>query len=82
MAEARDIRLRANATDEDIQAMRNTLHEHTVTAEIQARTIAELDARNLGLPQENVNHQRQIAELSDGEAFVITDALVTKAVFI
>ena len=82
MAEARDIRLRANATDEDIKAMRNVLHEHSVTAEIQARTIAELDARNLGLQQGNADHQRRIAELSDGEAFVTTDALGTKAVFI
>lgn len=48
MAEARDIRLKANATDEDVQAMRDALHEHSVTAEIQARTFAELDARNLG----------------------------------
>ena len=81
MAEARDIRLKANATDEDIQAMRNALHEHSVKAEIQARTTTELDARNLGLQQENADHQRRIAELSDGEAFVTTDALVTKAVF-
>ena len=82
MAEGRDIHLEANATGEDIQAMRNALHEHSVAAEIQARAIAELDARNLGLRQENANHQRQIAELSDGETFVTTDALVTKAVYI
>ena len=83
MAEVRDIRFKTNATGEDVQAIRNALHEHSVAAEIQARAIAELDAHNLGLREENADYQRQIAELSDGETYLVTtDALVTEAMYI
>ena len=83
MAEVRDIRFKTNATGEDVQAIRNVLLEHSVAAEIQARAIAELDAHNLGLRQENSDYQRQIAELSDGEVHLVTtDVLVTEAIYI
>ena len=80
MAEVRDIRVKTNATGEDVQAIRNALQEHSVAAEIQARTIAERDAQNINLQQENADYLRQIAELSNGEAHSVrTDALVTEA---
>ena len=83
MAEVRDIRVKANATGEDVQAIRNALNRHSVAAKIQARAIAELDAHNLGLRHENADYQRQIAEFSDGEAhFVTTDALITGTMYI
>ena len=87
MAEVRDIRLKANATGEDVQAIKNALHEHSVAAEnqahsIQARAIAERDAENLDLQQQNADYKRQITELSNGEAHLImTDTLVTEAMY-
>ncbi len=82
MAEVRDIRVKAIATGEDVQAIRNALQEHSVTAEIQARAIAERDAQNFEVRQEHANYQKQIAELSDGKAHTVrTDAFVTEAMY-
>ncbi len=76
MAEVRDIRVKTNATWEDVQAIRNALQGHSVAAEIQART-------NLGLQQEITDYRRQIAELTDGEAHLVTtNALVTETIYI
>ena len=82
MAEVREMRVKANATGEDVQAIRNTLQERSAAAEIEARAIAERDAQNFELRQEIADYQRQIAELLDGEAFSVrTDALVTEAMY-
>ena len=77
MADGREMRLMAKVIAMGVQALGNALHEHIVAAETQ---ITELDARKLALQQENADLQRQLAELSPGEALLMNDALITKAV--
>ena len=72
MAESRDNCLKANAAGEDVQVIRNALHEHGVAVEIQARAIAERDAKNLDLQQQNADYKTQITELSNGKARPVT----------
>ena len=79
MAEVREIRVKANATGEDVQAIKIALQKHSVAAEMQARAIAARDAENSDLQQQNAGYKRQITELSNGEAqSVLNDALVTE----
>ena len=68
MAEIRDIHLKVQLTSEDVVAMRRVLQEHKIGAEGQARELAERDAQNFELRQEVATYQRQIVELSNGEA--------------
>ena len=75
MAESRDNCLKANAAGKDVQVLRNALHGHSVAAEIQARAIAERDAKNLDLQQQKADYKRQTTELSNGEARSIIPTL-------
>ena len=79
MAEVRDIHMTVQATDDDVQAIRQVLQEHQIGAEGQARQIAEQNAQNYELRQENAAYQRRITELSNGKPWDVASVVLLAA---